>query len=252
MAYWMQLVIACPMVFLAGFVDAIAGGGGLISLPAYYLVGIPPHYALGTNKVASCVGTAASTWEYLHGGHVEKTLIPLSIIGALAGSTLGAQCALFLDERVLRVVMVVLLPVLAGIAIFKKDLLQPKERMLSFARAQLIVGAMSLSIGWYDGFFGPGTGTFLMLGFVGLLQLDPITACGNTKVVNLCSNLAAAVSFTLGGAVLYRVALPCAFFSILGHMIGARLNVKNGAKLIKPVLIIVVLLLLATIVREWI
>ena len=249
-AYWMQLAIACPMVFLSGFVDAIAGGGGLISLPAYYLVGVSPHYALGTNKMASCVGTAASTWEYLRGGHVEKMFIPLSIFGALAGSTLGAQCALFLDEQALRIIMVVLLPLLAGAAIFKKDLLEPKPRTFSTAHAQMIVGAMSLAIGWYDGFFGPGTGTFLMLGFVGLLHLDPIVACGNTKVVNLCSNLAAVVSFALGGAVLYRLALPCAVFSILGHRTGARMNVSNGAKLIKPVLILVVLLLLVTVVSE--
>ena len=238
------------MIFLAGFVDSIAGGGGLVSLPTYYMVGLPPHLALGTNKFSSSIGTAASTVEYLRGGHIYKKLIAVSVIGALTGSTVGAQCALFLDESVLRVIMLVLLPVLAVFTIIKKDLLEPKEQQQHLKWEQIIALVMSLVVGWYDGFFGPGTGTFLMLGFVGLLHLNPITACGNTKVVNLCSNIAALLTFVLNGAIFYNLAIPCAVFSILGHYIGARTNIKNGAKLIKPVLLLVIVLLMLTIGRD--
>ena len=250
MSYIQQLLIACPLVFFAGFVDAVAGGGGLISLPAFYMAGLPPHVALGTNKLSSSIGITFSTGAYLRGGFVCKRLIPVSVAGALLGSWIGAECALLLDETVLRWIMVLVIPALAVITIMKKDLFSPGERKISAVREQLITVAIALVIGWYDGFFGPGAGIFLMLAFAGVLRLDAVTACGNSKVVNLCSNLAATAAFIAGGAVNYALAFPCAAFSIAGHMLGARLTIKNGAKLIRPVMLVVVGILLVTILRD--
>jgi len=248
--YFQQLLIACPLVFLSGFVDSIAGGGGLISLPAYYMVGLPPHLALGTNKMSAVVGIAFSTSTYLREGYVYKPLIAMSVAGALIGSWIGARSVLLLDEQILRWVMVIAIPVLALVILFKKDLLSPATRDMPVLREQLITAAMALAIGWYDGFFGPGTGTFLMLGFVGILKLDAVTACGNSKVVNFCSNLGSVVVFITAGAVNYALALPCAAFAILGNVLGARLTIKNGAKLIKPVMLVVVVILMITIIRD--
>jgi len=146
--------------------------------------------------------------------------------------------------------MAIAIPVLALIIIFKKDLMSPETREFSKAREQTIAAIVALTIGWYDGFFGPGAGTFLMLAFVGILKLDAVTACGNTKVVNFCSNIAALAVFIMAGTVNYALALPGAAFAILGNVIGARLTVKNGAKLIKPVMLVVVVILMITIVRD--
>ena len=243
-------MIVCPLVFLAGFIDSIAGGGGLISLPAYYMAGLPPHLALGTNKMSSSIGMVFSTGTYLREGFVYKPLIPISIVGALIGSWLGAQSVLLLDEQVLRWIMVITIPALTLMIIFKKDLLSPEEREFSRKKEQMIAAVVALTIGWYDGFFGPGAGTFLMLAFVGILKLDAVTACGNTKVVNFCSNIAALAVFILAGTVNYTLALPGAAFEILGNIIGARLTIKKGAKLIKPVMLVVVLILMITIIRD--
>jgi len=248
--YINQLLIVCPLVFLAGFIDSIAGGGGLISLPAYYMAGLPPHIALGTNKLSSSIGMVFSTGTYLREGFVYKPLIPVSIAGALIGSWFGARSVLYLDETVLRWIILIAIPVLTVVIIFKKDLLSPDERDFSPKKEQLIAALVALTIGWYDGFFGPGAGTFLMLSFVGILKLDAVTACGNTKVVNFCSNIAALAVFILAGTVNYTLALPGAAFAILGNIIGARLTVKKGAKLIKPVMLLVVIILMITIIRD--
>ena len=250
MQYIHQLLIVCPLVFLAGFIDSIAGGGGLISLPAYYMTGIPVHVALGTNKMSSSIGMVFSTGTYIREGYIYKPLIPISIAGALLGSWLGARSVLLLDEQILRWIMVIAIPVLALVIIFKKDLLTPEEREVNRVKEQIIAAVVALSIGWYDGFFGPGAGTFLMLSFVGILKLDAVTACGNTKVVNFCSNIAALAVFIMAGTVNYALALPGAAFAILGNILGARLTVKKGAKLIKPIMLVVVLVLMITIIRD--
>ena len=250
MQYIHQLLIICPLVFLAGFIDSIAGGGGLISLPAYYMAGLPPHMALGTNKLSSSIGMVFSTGTYLHGGHVYKPLIPISVAGALIGSWIGARSVLLLDEQILRWIMVIAIPVVTLLIIFKKDLLAPEKRDISRMREQIIAAVVSLTVGWYDGFFGPGAGTFLMLAFIGILKLEAVTACGNTKVVNLCSNVAALAVFISAGTVNYRLALPGAVFAIMGNVLGAKLTVLKGVKLIKPVMLVVVLVLMITIVRD--
>jgi len=250
MPYYQQLLIVCPLVFLAGFIDSIAGGGGLISLPAYYMAGLPPHFALGTNKMSSSIGMVFSTGTYLREGYIYKPLIPISIAGALIGSWIGARSILLLDENILRWIIAIVIPVLALIIVFKKDLMTPETRELGKVREQSIAAIIALTIGWYDGFFGPGAGTFLMLAFVGILKLDAVTACGNTKVVNFCSNIAALAVFIMAGTVNYALALPGAAFAILGNVIGARLTVKNGARLIKPVMLVVVVILMITIVRD--
>jgi hypothetical protein len=145
---------------------------------------------------------------------------------------------------------VIVIPILALVIIFKKDILTPETREFDKTREQIIAAVVALTIGWYDGFFGPGAGMFLMLAFVGILKIEAVTACGNTKIVNFCSNIAALAVFITAGTVNYALALPGAAFAILGNVIGARLTIKNGAKLIKPIMLIVVLILMATIIRD--
>lgn len=245
-----QILIACPLVFLASFVDAVAGGGGLISLPAYYLTGMPAHLATGSNKFSSCIGTAFSTGRFLKDGSISPKVAAISAAFALAGSFGGARLALVLDDYFLRVSMLVLLPAAAVLILLGKKKEAPDVctfGSISARRAVVLSALIGVVLGLYDGFFGPGTGTFLIIAYTTLLGFDFKTACGNTKVVNLSSNLAAVITFIAAGKIVYAVAGPAAVCSIAGHWIGSGLAIKKGAKFIRPVMLFVLVLLFSKV-----
>lgn len=219
-----EFLIVCPLVFLAGFVDAIAGGGGLISLPAYMFAGIPVHHAIATNKLSSATGTAVSTWHLVKSKCVDICLVP----GTVA-------CAF-------------VLPVVAFCVLRDKDLKPVIPEGFTRKKQYLIMAACSFVIGIYDGFYGPGTGTFLLLAFTKLGKLDMEKATGNVKVVNLTSNISALITFILAGKILWVLGLSASVFSIAGHYLGAHMVVKNGVKIIKPIILLVLALLLIKIV----
>lgn len=242
------LLIVCPLVFIAGFIDSIAGGGGLISLPSYMLAGLPPHFAYGTNKLAMSFGTFFSTARFARSGKIHYKSAVISALCALAGSYLGARAALALDEKYLKYCLLVLLPVIAVFLLTRKGFGE-KDVSSGISNKKMILFSMlsGLIIGAYDGFFGPGTGTFLILAYTGLIGLNLTTASGNAKVVNLASNIAAVVTFIQGGKVAFEIGIPAAIFAIMGNWIGSGLAIKNGAKIIRPIFIIVVILLFASI-----
>ena len=242
-------LIVCPLVFLAGVIDSIAGGGGLISLPAYLIAGIPPHYALGTNKLSSCIGTFASTARYIKNKSVNYRIGAVSVILALAGSFLGANLALMVSESVIKNLLLFVLPFTAFFVLKNKkadDNRAPLSDKLTF----LIACMASFVIAVYDGFYGPGTGTFLILCYTVFARMDIKTASGNTKIVNLSSNIAAVVTFLLHGKVIFLLGLTAAIFSIAGHYIGSGLVLKKGYKIVKPVMLLVLALLFLTILTE--
>jgi uncharacterized protein len=242
-------LIVCPLVFLAGVIDSIAGGGGLISLPAYLIAGIPPHYALGTNKLSSCIGTFASTARYIKNKSVNYRIGVVSVILALAGSFLGANLALMVSESVIKNLLLFVLPFTAFFVLKNKktdDNRTPLSDKLTF----LIACAASFVIAIYDGFYGPGTGTFLILCYTVFARMDIKTASGNTKIVNLSSNIAAVITFLLHGKVIFLLGLTAAIFSIAGHYIGSGLVLKKGYKIVKPVMLLVLALLFITILTE--
>lgn len=247
--YMSILIVVCPMVFLAGFVDSIAGGGGLISLPAYIFAGLPIHMAYGTNKFASCLGTVVSTAKFLKSGHINVKPALISSGGALIGSWLGAQLVLMLDEKYLQYCLIFILPLVAVFLLLNRKFGSednvrevPTSTMYPFA---FLIG---LTVGAYDGFFGPGAGTFYVLGFTAFLGFNLITSSGNAKMVNLASNLAALLVYIPGGKVMYAVAIPAAICSIAGNFIGSHLAIKNGAKFIKPIIVVVIFLLFAKVI----
>ena len=253
MTVYQQILIACPLVFLASFVDAVAGGGGLISLPAYYLTGMTSHFAIGSNKFSSCIGTMFSTGRFLKSGSFHLRVALVSAGFALAGSYAGARLALFLDDRFLRLAMLVLLPFAAAVILLsrKKDSSDISTfEKIPTRRAMILSAGIGLALGMYDGFFGPGTGTFLIIAFTAFLGFDYKTACGNTKVVNLASNAAALVTFVAAGTIQYSVAVPAAVCSIAGHWIGSGLAIKKGARFIRPVMVFVLVLLFSKVVYD--
>ncbi len=242
---WLVLIIGVG-VFLAGFVDGIGGGGGIISVPIYLMAGLPAHFALGTNKMSSCIGTAVSAVRYLKKGFVDWSLAIPSVLLALAGSYVGTSLQLRVDERLLKYVLLFVLPAAAVVLLRKKALPETKGEMAPGKRRAVVWGA-SLVIGVYDGFYGPGTGTFLLLAFCSLARMDVRTASGNVKLVNLSSNLGALITSLLAGKVLIGVGLIAACFSVAGHYLGSGLAIKNGAKIVRPVILCVLLLLLVNV-----
>lgn len=243
-------LIVCPLVFLASFVDSIAGGGGLISLPAYLLAGVPMHSAIATNKLSSATGTLISTGRFVKNRYADMKLAPWSVAAALVGSFLGANLSLHTSERVLQILLVVILPFTAFYVLKNKNLEPDRPFSLPRRKQYLIVIGASFVIGAYDGFYGPGTGTFLLLIFTGLAKMDVRTASGNMKLVNLASNVAALATYILAGKVIWTLGLAASLFSIAGHFLGSGMVMKKGTRIVKPVIIVVLVLLFVKIISE--
>ncbi len=242
-------VIVCPLVFLGGVIDAVAGGGGLITLPAYLLAGLPPHLASGTNKCGNAFGTFLSTGRFLKRGDVHLPSALAGGAGALIGAWAGANLNMIVPEQALYYLMLAVVPVMAVFLLLKRDF-GTENHSDQFTRGQLIAMGLGIgvAIGGYDGFFGPGAGTFLMLAFTGLCRFDLLTASGNTKVANSASNLASLITFGLAGKVMWAVGIPAALCGIAGNYVGSGLALKGGAKVIRPMFFVVLTLLVARLV----
>ena len=245
----LDFLIVCPLVFLAGFVDDVAGGGGLISLPAYMLVGLNPIDAIGTNKFSASCGTFVATMRYSRCGFIHwRALVP-AIIMALIGSWIGARLALLVDNDIFKIVMLVILPITAVFVLNKKTL--SKYRCpYSEGKTKTIITLLALVMGVYDGFYGPGTGTFLMLMLVGIARISLQEAVGTTKVINLSTNVASLSVYLVHGKVLFPLALVAAVFGIAGNFIGARFFTRRGSGFVKPIIIVVLVMFFIKLCQE--
>lgn len=218
-----EFLIVCPLVFLAGFVDAIGGGGGLISLPAYLMAGIPAHFAVGTNKLSSAMGTTVATLEFARSGYIRLKLAFFSVLAAIVGSSFGANMALHISEYYFRLILLIVLPLTALYLLLNKHALNSKLADSAKLTVSQFVATLfiSVSLGAWDGFYGPGTGTFLILTLVGIAHLPINLAAGNTKVINLTTNVTALAVFLLNDKVLILLGLTAGIFSIVGNFLGA-------------------------------
>ena len=251
MEYLKVLAIVCPLVFLGGLIDAVAGGGGLITLPAYLLAGLPPHAASATNKCGNVFGTLLSTGRFLKHGDIHIPTAVVGALGALAGAWMGAKLNLLVSEQVLYWLMLIVVPVMAVFLLFKRDF-GTEDRSDQFGKLRLLFmsALIGLGVGAYDGFFGPGAGTFLMLAFSGLCKFDLLKASGSTKAANSASNLASLITFAMAGKVMWSVGIPAAVCGIAGNYVGSGLALKKGAKIIRPMFFVVLVLLLLRLVSD--
>ncbi len=247
----MEFLIVCPLAFLAGFVDSIAGGGGLISLPAYMIAGLPVHTAIGTNKLSAGMGTAVATWRFWKKGYIPIKEALVGIVLALAGSWIGAKIALMIDDSLFRIIMLVILPVTAAYVMFNKSMEHTNQEEAIFSmKTRIMVAGIAFVIGIYDGLYGPGTGTFLMILLTSVAKLSLQKAAGVTKAINLTTNITALAVYLLNGKVLFILGLMAGVFSIAGNYIGAQCFTKSGVKLVKPIMILVLMIFfLKTIVE---
>lgn len=247
----LHFMIVCPLVFLAGFVDAVAGGGGLISLPAYMISGLPVHNAIGTNKLSSFMGTSLATWRYARRGFIPWKLGSVCVVIALIGSSLGANLALLIDDFIFKIIMLFILP-LTGVYVMRSKSLQGdgEASPLSPALTWAVSLGAALLIGVYDGFYGPGTGTFLLLILTGLAHMPLQKANGVTKAINLATNAAALAVYLANGKVLLVLGLCAGVFSLAGSWLGVRFFEKGGSKSVKLIIPVVLVLFFIKILSE--
>ena len=228
----------------AGFVDSIAGGGGLISLPVLISVGLPPQMALGTNKLQGSFGTLSATWNFIRSGVVKLNESIYGITFTFMGAVLGAWAIQQIQAGFIRHIIPAMLLFVFFYTLFAKNLgkgtSQPKMGQNLFF---MIFG---LGLGFYDGFFGPGTGSFWTGALLILLGLDMTKASGITRIMNFTSNIVALAVFIVGGNVLYSAGLTMASGQIIGARVGSGMAIKRGAAFIRPIFLTVVFL---TIVR---
>jgi len=235
------------MSFIAGFVDGIAGGGGLILIPSLLLSGMPSQVVLGTNKFAGTCGTAMAAINFIRSGKVIWKIAGFGLVFSFAGSIVGTKTILLVDPQTTAKIILFMLPITA-IALFL-----PKHRLKTsisdFSRQDLYLNTplLCLAIGFYDGFFGPGTGTFLIFGFYIFLGLDLIQSSAISKIVNLTSNLGSLITFALSGKVFYGVGIPIALANLAGGYLGSNMAIRKGQRLIKIFLLVVFMILFVTL-----
>jgi uncharacterized membrane protein YfcA len=244
----LTLLLLVIAAFFAGLIDAVAGGGGLITVPVLMSIGLPPQVALGTNKLQASFGSGSATLHFVRNGTVKLSDCISGILWTAAGAATGALAIQHLDPSFLRQLVPWLM-----IAIVAYTILTPKlgsEDIHARLSSKVFYPLFGLSIGFYDGFFGPGTGSFWAMAFVLLLGCSLVRATAHTKVMNLTSNIVALAFFIRAGQVLFVEGLLMGVAQFIGAKIGANLVTLKGAKFIRPVFITVVLLITAKLLYQ--
>jgi uncharacterized membrane protein YfcA len=229
--------------FTAAFIDSVVGGGGLISLPALLLAGLPTGAVLGTNKLGGTMSSMTSTISFLKSGKIELklalALFPLSFLG----SALGSWTVTLIPPDFLRPLVVVLLALVTVYSVFKKDWGKDAVYRGLTSRSRIGIAAAALLLGFYDGFFGPGTGSFLLFAFL-LLGFDFVRAAGNARMLNFASNIASLLTFIAFGLVNFAYGLPMGLAMIAGAWAGSQFAIRKGSAFVKPLFIAVTSLLI--------
>jgi uncharacterized protein len=220
--------------FGAGIVDAIAGGGGLITVPALLAAGLPPHIALGTNKGQSVWGSGAALLAFWRADRVDRRQARFAFPLGFGGAVVGTWLVLRVPPDALRPIVIAMLVVAAVVLVIKKP-----SRDSDGPAHWGVAATLALVIGAYDGFFGPGTGTFLIVGFVALCGRSLVHASADAKVVNFGSNLAAVLMFAHRGVVVWEIALPMAAGQLLGAVLGTQLAVRGGSRVVRICVLVV-------------
>lgn len=246
-----MFLIVCPFLFLAGLVDSIAGGGGLISLPAYMITGMPMHAVIATNKLSSTCGTTVATARFIKNKLIDFRLAIPSIAAGVCGSMIGSHISLMMPEEIIKKILLFVLPAAAFFVlnkhIFKDD---PEEdpNARPTRRTYIIATIAALIIGCYDGMYGPGTGTFLIIAFTVFAKMSIKKANAQAKVINLTSNVTALVVFLISRQAVIPLGLAGAASNIAGNYVGSGLVMTRGAKVVGPILIVVLILLFIKII----
>ena len=247
----MQSLLCCLAFFFAGIIDAVCGGGGLITIPTMLAVGIPVHFITGTNQCSAWIGSGVAAYDYLKSGniHLKSALITLPF--SMLGSYLGAKLNLSVPEQYLRAFMIISVP-LISIFLFTNKNLGEVDRVDEKSELSIVLWSAVLGfvLGGYQGFYGPGGGLFFMLAYAAFLKLSLVRATGNTRLIVAVSSITSVLTYAVSGTVIWNLALAATVFYIIGSHLGATLAIKNGIKVIRPMMFCVILLLFAKLVSD--
>lgn len=245
-----KFLILAVICFIGAIIDAISGGGGLITLPAYFSIGLDPHIALGTNKLSSSISTIASAFKFWRAGKVNVVLVSKLFLYSVAGALLGSRTAVAIDSKYFKPISFIIL-VLVFLYTLKNKTIGEENNFKELTKVSILQGkVMALILGFYDGFLGPGTAAFLMFCLIKIFKMDFSNASGNTKVLNLASNMTSLISFIFLGKVNFMYGLPIAVIMIIGALAGSKLAILKGNKFIKPVFLIVTVALILKMLKE--
>lgn len=243
MGYITKLMIIIPVFFVAGVIDSIGGGGGLIALPTYLMIGLPIRTAYGCNKLQAGLGNLVSAIKYFRNNMVDLKIALISAITAMTGAYVGTKIIFLLPEETIQRAITVALPAIAVVMVLRKtdarNVIMKSEISRKTILQALLVG---LIMGFYNSLFGPGVGTIAIIGFTMIMHYDARVASGNGKVLIVLTNAIALVSYIKTGNVAYEIAAPAAISAILGNLVGVNLAIKKGEKIIKPVMLVIVIL----------
>jgi len=232
-----KMIFLCIAGFLASFIDSIAGGGGLISVPAFMLAGLSPHIVLGTNKLAATTGSFTSSLKFAKSGLCNFDLLKKLIPFTLVGSIIGVRTVLLIDQKFLQPLVLVLVLCIGVYTLFSKSLGQ-EDNFKGLTKKNISLGMfLAFTLGFYDGFFGPGTGSFLVFGMINIFGFNFLNASANARFLNFISNITALVTFAFSGSINYSIGLLVAIFMIIGARAGTKLAINKGAKIIKPIFV---------------
>lgn len=238
----MEIIILCGIAFLAGLIDAVVGGGGLLLLPALFsfLPNTAPAFLFGTNKFSSIAGTTTAVWRYARKVNIPWRLALATSFSAFIFSFIGARIVSLLPVAIIRPIVLVLLIVVAIYTFVHKDLGAISGPRLTDKHELWMALFFGGLLGFYDGFFGPGTGSFLIFIFIRLFRFDFLMASATAKVVNFSTNLGALLYFGFSNQILFYLAIPMACFSALGALLGSHLAVKKGNAFVRQLFLVVV------------
>ena len=231
------IIILCIVGFAAAFLDSIAGGGGILTVPALMAAGLPPHLTLGTNKFSATNASFTSTLTFLKSKKIHLPLIKYILPFSFLGAALGVNTVLKINEKYLQIIILVLLVFVALNTLFNKDVGTENE-FQGLTRKTIILGCIvGFSVGFYDGFFGPGTGSILLYAFIRIFKFDFTIGTANARILNFTSNVTSLILFAYYGRIVYAVGIPMALSMIFGAYLGTKTAIKHGGKIIKPIFV---------------
>ncbi|WP_299806525.1 TSUP family transporter [uncultured Shewanella sp.] len=224
------------VAMLAGFIDAIAGGGGLLTIPALMWAGLPPTVALATNKLQACGGSFFASFYFVRKGMVKLSDMKLSIACAFVGAALGTIAVQMIDTAFLEVFLPFLMLAIGGYFLFSKKI--SEDDKLQVLTPSVFAFTAALAVGFYDGFFGPGTGSFFALAFVSLAGYGLAKATAHAKILNFSTNIASLIFFAIGGKVFWMLGGVMLIGQAIGATLGSRLVLTKGTKIIRPLVVV--------------
>lgn len=249
---WVSYLIVCPALFMTGLINAIGGGGALISLPAYMLAGMPAHSAVATNKLSSSCGSTVTTIRFLKAKMIDLKFAFPAIIAAIISASLGAKVSILIPEKLLAGAMMIVLPVIAVIVFLPSFNGPEEEKQLEHSVKNYATAiAAAVIVGFYDGIYGPGTGTLLIIAFRSIAKMSLKQANGQARIINWTTDVSALVVFLLHGQVNFAIGIPAMICNMVGSYVGAQLVIKEGGKIIKPCVILMLGALLLKMITDY-